>query len=600
MKLFKYFKPKYRHKNPKVRIDSIPDIKNVKTLIRIYKNDPDKNVRLKAERSLFEISIIGKSTNHGILAIDNISSHDLLLKIATDSKSQILKERAYSKLTGNEMTLTVEEAYGKGSEYFKKDDYSMAILHFKNALDKDTENAVLNFALGMTYSKITIPAKSDEQLQINIDKMCSYFYNAIKCNDKNGGLSKNQYKLACMSLGGIYKVQKRYDKAIKIFQKALKCDPLDISFQEGLALCLIEEGQLDKAEKTVENILKNNPNYTRCRKLWKNIRKLSNKPITVNLSNSLKKEIYSKYYADIDKYFLSDTKMYEKIQNNGKSLNGIKKIMDNSSGIAGEKVDKDIISSYGITKFQLSQIIHEGKRLNWEIETLVNLDHITREQNRDALICTYCGKRNFAGYWPIDGDNIGFYFQSAERTKEIPGAFRLPIFCQFCLKTWYVVWDSNPDPIAYHFISNLESVGIKYKKKPGAVRFFYSLISDEIIGKHIAFFKDNFKIVHEMKTVAEHKFRIQDNFCALTMVPEIKPLSILRQFKCNYINYFSNLFDSNEFRDITGIHWIVGFNNEAVIVHIAIFPKDLLKSKIPIIFPIDLLNDNEKTLIGIS
>jgi hypothetical protein len=60
------------------------------------------------------------------------------------------------------------------------------------------------------------------------------------------------------------------------------------------------------------------------------------------------------------------------------------------------------------------------------------------------LKCAYCGKQNVAPSWPRNGDNVAFYYQTEERTKEKSGIHRVKVHCQFCTKDWYVVWDQDP------------------------------------------------------------------------------------------------------------------------------------------------------------
>lgn len=62
-------------------------------------------------------------------------------------------------------------------------------------------------------------------------------------------------------------------------------------------------------------------------------------------------------------------------------------------------------------------------------------------QFADKLKCKYCGKIHGTDKWPIDGDQVGFYYQKD------PGKYTLPVHCPNCGKEWYVVWDQDPGPI---------------------------------------------------------------------------------------------------------------------------------------------------------
>ena len=58
--------------------------------------------------------------------------------------------------------------------------------------------------------------------------------------------------------------------------------------------------------------------------------------------------------------------------------------------------------------------------------------------------CAYCYKTSPAGNWPANGDRVPFYAQTAERTEDSPGAYRLAVSCPHCQKEWFVVWNENP------------------------------------------------------------------------------------------------------------------------------------------------------------
>ena len=63
----------------------------------------------------------------------------------------------------------------------------------------------------------------------------------------------------------------------------------------------------------------------------------------------------------------------------------------------------------------------------------------------DNLPCPYCGKNcSAAAQWPKRGDLVPFFDQTAEDTKEQPGAFNIKVYCPHCSKDWFVVWDEDP------------------------------------------------------------------------------------------------------------------------------------------------------------
>ena len=57
------------------------------------------------------------------------------------------------------------------------------------------------------------------------------------------------------------------------------------------------------------------------------------------------------------------------------------------------------------------------------------------------LVCQHCWKHHTAKEWPTNGDYVPFFYQTE------PGNFNLELTCPNCGKIWYVVWDSNPEPI---------------------------------------------------------------------------------------------------------------------------------------------------------
>ncbi|MDD5542337.1 MAG: hypothetical protein PHX83_04115 [Acidobacteriia bacterium] len=59
-------------------------------------------------------------------------------------------------------------------------------------------------------------------------------------------------------------------------------------------------------------------------------------------------------------------------------------------------------------------------------------------QFADQLRCQHCYKTHATRRWPVNGDQVPFYFQ-----KET-GRFPLTVQCPHCGKEWYVVWDQNP------------------------------------------------------------------------------------------------------------------------------------------------------------
>ena len=55
-----------------------------------------------------------------------------------------------------------------------------------------------------------------------------------------------------------------------------------------------------------------------------------------------------------------------------------------------------------------------------------------------GIRCYYCNKNNIPDKWPEYGSLAAMYFQ-----KE-PENYYVEMYCPYCNKTWYIVWDDNP------------------------------------------------------------------------------------------------------------------------------------------------------------
>ena len=62
--------------------------------------------------------------------------------------------------------------------------------------------------------------------------------------------------------------------------------------------------------------------------------------------------------------------------------------------------------------------------------------HISQFANK--LTCQHCGQSHGSKQWPINGDQVPFYYQ-----KEL-GRYSLLVKCPNCNMEWYVVWDMDP------------------------------------------------------------------------------------------------------------------------------------------------------------
>ena len=71
----------------------------------------------------------------------------------------------------------------------------------------------------------------------------------------------------------------------------------------------------------------------------------------------------------------------------------------------------------------------------------VAVERIDSEKAKN-LYCPHCGQLNSADRWPARGDLLQYFCQTAR------GAFGVPVNCPHCKSEWYVVWDSDPGPLA--------------------------------------------------------------------------------------------------------------------------------------------------------
>jgi len=494
------------------------------------------------------------------------------------------------------------EYYNKGVQYMHNDKWGTALDYLLKAAELNPEYAPCWYALGLTYGKI-IPNDTDEvELRNVTQKMCSSFEKSVDLSDTHGGLEQQHYRTACISSGTIYRVEKQYDNAINLFKKGLVKVPDDTDLLESLALCFIEKGDLDIAEKTVEELLKFLPHSDRGRKLWKKVRKGLGKPLTGDMPEEQRKKIYGNYMSIQDNEFLLKSDILDDIKKAdtpGDMMQTFKKTSERSK----ENAEKKVLSSYNITPFELQLILKEGKRKAWPVSSFLNLSRHRqqppREQFRDTLRCNHCGKRNVAPFWPEGGDMTAFYFQSEEKTQEQPGEFRLPIECPFCNQTWYVVWDTSPDPLAGQFIRHIERMCEVHASNKQAVKAFRGMIDDGILGEHVKFIKKELKNMEIPRQNAEHSVSVDDYFSTLTVVPASDPLKIRNFLGGSYFEYMENILASADMNLRNTVHWIFAIDDVNVGVHMLFLPIKSELSLLPSIVPVDLLTQQERAQVGL-
>jgi len=257
-----------------------------------------------------------------------------------------------------------------------------------------------------------------------------------------------------------------------------------------------------------------------------------------------------------------------------------------------------IISEYNLKSFELDFILSEGKRASWPVKNESSIDPGSRIAYRDSLNCQYCHKSNIAAFWPEGGDFKPFYCQDEERTKEKPGAFRLPIQCPYCEKTWYVVWDDDPDPFARLFLDHIERMCKQHKDFSYAHKIWRSMITDKIMRKNLRFIKKEAKRADDQKMMIDSNFVSGDFFNIITIVPAVELSGTQTYLGSSYMQYLQNHYLTRW--DKSAYHltnWIFCFDEENTLLNIQFFPRDEDVKKAPTIYPTDLLTSDVLRLI---
>jgi tetratricopeptide (TPR) repeat protein len=497
---------------------------------------------------------------------------------------------------------TVETLYRRGVTLIHQNDWHTALPLFQEAVRLNPDSAPSWYALGLTYAK-TIPSEAPEEDYRKLSwEMCNAFETAINLADHHGGLEPQQYHLACLSSGTVYRVERQFDRAIQLFQKSLVQVPEETEALACLVSAFLEKGDLAAAESHVTDLLKLDHNSETGRKLWKKIRKQAQKSLTSDLPVEEKKKIYSSFKGLIDDNLLLGSNLLENIQRSegvNETLDAMSAAMKNSK----EKAVQHVLEKYGVSTFELHLIIREGERHAWPVSSLAQFaskrETTLREHFRDSLSCVHCGKRNVAPFWPEQGDTVAFYNQTHESLKDRPGAFRLPIECAFCRQTWFVVWDQSPDPLAGQFIRHLERMSEAFADNIEARKAFQGMITDDLLGNHLNFIRKEGAEARERRQRLEHTVETENYFSILTIVPVSEPAAICRYLGNTYFGYFEPFFQKTDLSLKSLVHWIFAWGEENVGVHMLFLPNMSASSRVPKILPIDLLTPEERALAGI-
>lgn len=164
--------------------------------------------------------------------------------------------------------------YEKGTQLLDQGDYGAAIIHFKNALEKDPNYAAARFQLGVAYLEAgrfdQAEAEFQKTLRLNpYDKRVSLHLGRIENSRHNTEKAREHLRTyleeypddaeAYEQLAYAADASGELQEAIKLLRKALELEPGRTSSQLGLAQTLVRVGHFDQAEEVVLSILETDP-----------------------------------------------------------------------------------------------------------------------------------------------------------------------------------------------------------------------------------------------------------------------------------------------------------------------------------------------------
>jgi len=136
----------------------------------------------------------------------------------------------------------VESGMQAASEAAQAGQFELALQIYESLLSTDPQNSELHNSLGAVYGAIGDVGNAEK-----------FFKSAIMINSKVAIYHRN--------LGSILSGQKRYPRAIREYQSALKLDPEDIESSLGLAFTYSAKGNFAAYEKQLRAILNKQPNH---------------------------------------------------------------------------------------------------------------------------------------------------------------------------------------------------------------------------------------------------------------------------------------------------------------------------------------------------
>jgi hypothetical protein len=406
------------------------------------------------------------------------------------------------------------------------------------------------------------------------------------------------------------------DDALKQLQKAMQMQNLEIQGNatrlmyeiakrvpsEALATSLLDAAKAEEAENVARKLLDQNPISETVLILWKKARRAQGKELTLDVPEDKKKQIYCEYQGILDGEFLAQSHFATDFQRAAKKANisEMDRMLKEKSAAANSAAQNEILQRYKLGKFDLDLILQQGKREAWPVSTLSSeaaSEVPSQEAFRNSLRCQHCGKRNVASFWPQRGDWIGFHYQSEERTREQPGAFRLPISCPHCSKIWYVVWDTSPDPLAEIFVNHIGRICNSFNHDPEKSKPFLQLLSNaddlmDMIRKEL----EN-SIARQNKV--ERIFSTDTNFQVLWIIPVVALPQVRRYIPNGYFVGIDPAIQKWDRQKKHFVHWIYCCDGQQAAVHLTFLARKDDQSRLTSMFPVDLLNPDEKRQLGL-
>lgn len=508
---------------------------------------------------------------------------------------------------------TTDDLCAKGASLLNEERFPEAVETLERAVAERPDSPLANYLLAEARSRAAPKDASEEQLKAYFVDVVAPLEKVVDHRDARNTLSARQYGMACLMLSSLSRIMGNPELSIRAARLGLEADPDDDELLGSLATTLLEENQLAEAEEVVDRLVRVTPERESTRKLWKRIRKARGKTTDSERPEEEKQRIYYTYH---DHKQILDTDVMirmagDRVHLDQVSAGGLLALVEHMAS-ASERVRKEqagnlpedkVQREFDLSPFELQLILAEGERLDWAVPDPGSRDLEPRARMRDELHCVYCGKSNPAPYWPPQGDWKAFYNQSAERTREEPGAFRLPIECPHCHETWFVVWDDNPDPVAQPFVRHIERMCDDHPDLRIAHQTWRRLIADDALGVMMSFLRqsDELQGALEAKKLVEHSFTAAGHRIVLTVVPAADPRTARELLGGSYLHYVdSHLKDWNR-EEHHFVHFILCVDDENAGLHVLYFPRAAAVQDVPTITPVDLFTPEEvERLQGLS